>query len=96
MIQRFRHDGLQRFFEQGSKAGIPARHAEKLKLILTLLQAASTPQDMNFPGSRLHELKGSRRGTWSVDVTGNWRVTFRFDGNDATNVNYEDTHGGKG
>ena len=92
MIQSFRHDGLKRFFEQGSNAGIPARYVKKLQLILTALQAATQPQDMNFPGSRLHQLVGDRRGTWSVDVSGNWRVTFRFDGQDALDVNFEDTH----
>jgi proteic killer suppression protein len=92
MIQSFRHDGLKRFFEQGSKAGIPARYVKKLQLILTALQAATQPQDMNFPGSRLHQLSGDRRGTWSVDVSGNWRVTFRFDGQDVRDVNFEDTH----
>ena len=92
MILSFRHDGLKRFFEQGSQAGIPARHAAKLRLILTALQSATQPQDMHFPGSRLHELKGRRRGTWSVDVSGNYRVTFRFQQQDVTDVDCEDTH----
>jgi toxin HigB-1 len=92
MILSFRHDGLKRFFEQGSQAGIPAGHANKLRLILTALQAATQPQDMNSPGARLHQLKGKRRGTWSVDVSGNYRVTFRFDGQDVTDVHFEDTH----
>jgi toxin HigB-1 len=92
MILSFRHKGLGRFFLTGSKAGIPSRHAKKLHLILTALQAATQPQDMNFPGSRLHELEGQRQGTWSVDVSGNWRVTFQFDGQNVTDVNYEDTH----
>jgi proteic killer suppression protein len=92
MIQSFRHDGLKRFFERGSRAGIPARHANKLRLILTALQAATQPQDMNFPGSNLHQLGGGRRGTWSVDVSGNYRITFRFDGQDVRDVHFEDTH----
>jgi proteic killer suppression protein len=92
MIRSFRHDGLKRFFEQKSKAGIPARHAEKLRLILATLQAATQPSDANFPGSRLHQLAGRRKGTWSVDVSGNSRITFRFDGKDVTDVNFEDTH----
>jgi toxin HigB-1 len=92
MIRSFRHDGLKRFYERGSQAGIPARHVAKLRLILTVLQAATQPSDANFPGSRLHELSGKRKGTWSVDVSGNWRVTFRFDGQDVTDVNFEDTH----
>jgi toxin HigB-1 len=92
MIKRFRHDGLKRLFEQGSQAGIPPRHADKLRLILTVLQAATRLHDANFPGSKLHELGGDRKGTWSVNVTRNWRVTFRFDGQDVTDVNFEDTH----
>ena len=92
MIKSFRHDGLKRFFERGSQAGIPARHAKKLQLILAVLQSATNPHDANFPGSRLHELGGDRKGTWSIDVSGNYRVTFRFDGQDVTDVNFEDTH----
>jgi proteic killer suppression protein len=92
MITSFRHDGLKRFFERGSHAGIPARHADKLRLILTVLQAATRPSDANFHGSRLHQLSGTRKGTWSVDVSGNWRVTFRFDGKDVIDVDFEDTH----
>jgi toxin HigB-1 len=92
MIKRFRHDGLKRLFERGSQAGVPARHVKKLRLILAVLQAATNPHDANFPGSGLHELSGDRKGTWSVDVSGNWRVTFRFDGQDVTDVNFEDTH----
>jgi proteic killer suppression protein len=92
MIQSFRHKGLKRFFLTQSKAGIPARHAGKLRLILAHLQAATKLEDTKFPGSRWHELHGNRQGTYSVDVTGNWRVTFRFDGQDVTDVNYEDTH----
>ncbi len=92
MIKSFRHDGLKRFFERGSKAGIPARHAKKLKLILAVLQAVTQPHDAHFPGSGLHELGGDRKGTWSIDVSGNYRVTFRFDGQDVIDVNYEDTH----
>jgi toxin HigB-1 len=76
----------------GRKAGIPSRHAARLQLILTALQAATTPQDMDLPGLRLHPLGGNRRGTWSVDVSGNWRVTFKFRESHVIEVNYEDTH----
>jgi toxin HigB-1 len=92
MIKSFRHDGLKRLFQQKSQAGVPARHVRKLQLILAVLQAATGPHDANFPGSNLHQLGGKRKGTWSVDVSGNWRVTFRFDGQDVVDVNYEDTH----
>jgi len=92
MIRSFKHKGLRRFFETGSVSGIQAPHAKRLRLILGRLHAARHPQDMNLPGLRLHELKGSRSGTWAVDVSGNWRVTFRFEGQDAEVVNYEDYH----
>lgn len=92
MIQSFRHDGLRRFFLTGSLAGIQPQHAARLRVILARLHASMSPQDMSLPGLRLHELKGKRQGTWSVDVRGNWRMTFRFDGLDAVDVDYEDTH----
>ena len=76
----------------GSKAGIQAAHARKLRLILGRLHASTSPRDMNLPGLYLHELKGDRKDTWSVRVSGNWRVTFKFDGPDVTSVNYEDYH----
>jgi len=92
VIRGFRHKGLARFFETGSKAGIQPQHAERLRLILGRLSAATAPQDMGLPGLRLHPLSGERKGTWSVSVTGNWRVTFRFVDKDADAVDYEDYH----
>jgi proteic killer suppression protein len=92
VIKDFRHKGLEKFFLTGSKAGIQAVHARKLQLILGRLHASTSPRDMNLPGLHLHELKGDRGGTWSVRVSGNWRVTFKFDGADAITVNYEDYH----
>jgi len=90
MIKNFKHKGLGKFFSTGSKAGIQAVHARKLQLILGRLNASTSPRDMNLPGLYLHELKGDRQGTWSVRVSGNWRVTFKFDRTDAIAVNYED------
>ena len=92
MITSFKHKGLERFFTTGSKAGIQPRHAERLRLILGRLNASTDPKDMNLPGLDLHELRGDRKGTWSVKVSGNWRVTFTFAGKNAENVNYEDYH----
>lgn len=92
MILSFKHKGLENFFLSGSKSGIQAEHASKLRLILGRLNAATHPQDMNLPGLRLHELSGRRKGTWSVSISGNWRITFRFDGEDAEIVDYEDYH----
>jgi proteic killer suppression protein len=92
VIRSFKHKGLGRFFETGSKSGIQARHADRLRLILGLLNAATTPTDLALPGLKLHPLKGDRKGTWSVSVSGNWRVTFKFTGKDADVVDYEDYH----
>jgi proteic killer suppression protein len=92
MIRSFTHKGLRRFFESGNTVGIQSAHAGKLRLILGRLNAAAGPQDMNLPGLRLHKLSGNRAGTWAVDVSGNWRITFRFDRSDAEAVNYEDYH----
>jgi proteic killer suppression protein len=83
---------LGRFFETGTRAGIQSQHAERLRLILGRLNAASSPQDMGLPGLRLHPLKGSRKSIWAVWVSGNWRVTFKFEGADAEIVDYEDYH----
>lgn len=76
----------------GSTAGIQAAHAKRLRLILGRLNAASGAKDMDLPGLQLHELSGSRSGIWSVTVSGNWRLTFRFEDGDAEIVNYEDYH----
>ena len=92
MIRSFRHKGLAKFFATGSRAGIQAPHAERLGLILATLSAATAPGDMGLPGLKLHPLKGGRGGTWSVTVRAKWRVTFRFDGKDAVDVDYEDYH----
>ncbi|MCB1649955.1 MAG: type II toxin-antitoxin system RelE/ParE family toxin [Pseudomonadales bacterium] len=92
MIRSFEHKGLAKFFKSGTTAGIQAAHAPRLRLILGRLNAATSPKDMNLPGLRLHELKGNRAGIWSVTVSGNWRVTFRFTDGDAEIVDYEDYH----
>ena len=92
MIRGFRHKGLAKFFETGSKAGVQAQHGERLRLILGRLSAATAPGDMALPGLDLHPLKGERKGTWAVSVSGNWRVTFKFVGKDADSVDYEDYH----
>lgn len=81
-----------RFFTRGSVAKIQPDHAARLRLILGRLNVASEPRDMDLPGLRLHPLKGDRRGTWAVDVSGNWRVTFEFVGWDVDRVDYEDYH----
>jgi proteic killer suppression protein len=81
-----------KFAETGSKAGIRPDHAGRLRNLLTALDAASEPADMNAPGYNLHPLKGSLENHWSVWVSGNWRVTFAFDGTDVILVDYLDYH----
>ena len=92
MIKTFLHKGLEDFFYDGVKKGIQPRHAQKSGDILDLLDAALTVEDMNFPGSFLHPLKGDRKGEWAVKVSGNWRITFKFVNGHAHDVNYEDYH----
>lgn len=92
MIKSFRHTGLKHFFDTGSKAGIQPIHAERLKVILAALTAAKTPRDMGATGFRLHQLKGELTGTWAVTVQANWRITFRFEGEDVILVDYVDYH----
>lgn len=92
MIKSFRHKGVERFFETGSKAGIQAEHAGKLARQLALLNAAKAPGEMNVPGWGLHPLKGDLAEHWAVKVSGNWRLTFAFEGEDAVLVDYQDYH----
>ena len=92
MIKSFAHKGLEKFFVSGNAAGIQTIHATRLRLILAQLDKAKTVRDMDIPTLRLHELKGARKGIWSVSVQANWRVTFRFSEGDAEIVNYEDYH----
>ena len=92
MILKFRHKGLRRLYEADSPKGVPPEHVERLRRRLTNLDAATEPDDLDLPGYRLHQLKGARKGEWSITVSGNWRVTFRFEGHDVTDVDYEDYH----
>ena len=92
MIKTFRHKGLQRFFESGSKSGIQARHAARLRLQLAALDTAQLIDDMDIPGYRLHKLKGRHKQRWSIWVSGNWRLTFEFVAGDVQILDYEDYH----
>lgn len=91
-IKGFRHKGLERFFAAGDGSGIQAKHAVRLRLILGRLNVATVPRDIDLPGLALHQLHGSRRGTLTVSISGNLRVTFRWNAKDVDNVNYEDCH----
>ena len=92
MIKSFKHKGLQKFFESGTKKGIQAKHASKLRMQLTALDTAHFIEDLDIPGYRLHRLKGTKSNLWSVTVNGNWRITFEFEDGHVYIVNYEDYH----
>jgi toxin HigB-1 len=94
VIKSFRHKGVERFFRTGSKRGIQPKHADRLRKQIFALDNARAPTDMNAPGWRLHALFGDLAGHWSVDVSGNWRLTFTFEGEDAVLVDYHDYHRG--
>lgn len=88
----FKHKGLRQFYETGTTAGIQASHRNRLRMMLTALETATHIADMDIPGFRLHQLKGRRKGIWSISVSGNWRITFEFENGNAHIVNYEDYH----
>jgi toxin HigB-1 len=93
MIRTFRHKGLRRLFEENDPRGVLPQLAPKLRRILAMLNVSESPDDMNdMPGWRLHPLKGDRAGQWSVTVSGNMRVTFRFEGKNAFDVDLLDYH----
>lgn len=92
MIRTFRHRGLERFFTKGDHKGILAKSEARIERMLDRLDTATKPDDMSLPGYRFHRLTGDRKNTYSVTVTGNWRITFRFDGEDAIDVDLEDYH----
>lgn len=92
MIKTFAHKGLERFFRYSEKAGLSAQQLPRLARLLDRLNGATEPRDMNLPGFGFHELRGNRKGTYSVKVSGNWRLTFRFKSAHAHDVNLEDYH----
>jgi proteic killer suppression protein len=92
VIKSIRHKGLKRFFDTGVTSGIQAEHRKKLRLQLAALDTATIITDMNLPGFRLHRLKGDRVEFWAIDVSANWRLTFRFDSGNVYDLDYEDYH----
>ena len=92
MIKSFRHKPLRKFYEAGETKGISAQHIRKIQIILTRLDIAAGASDMDLPGLRLHPLKGELKGFYAVDVSGNWRVVFRFNAGDAYDVDLVDYH----
>ena len=92
MISRFRHKGLERFFKASDRRGIPVQHAARIERMLDRLDGALHSGDMNLPGYGFHPLKGDRKGVYAVSISGNWRMTFRFEGENAVDVDLEDYH----
>jgi proteic killer suppression protein len=92
MIVSFQHKGLETFYRTGSKKGIRADHANKIARILSMLDVAQEPRDLELPSFKTHQLKGEMSGVWSIWVNGNWRITFRFTGVDVELVDYRDYH----
>jgi toxin HigB-1 len=92
MIRGFKHKGLKRLFERGDRSQVRADLVHKIENILATLDSAESPQGLNLPGYRLHPLKGDRKGFWSVTVRANWRIIFRFESEDAMDVELIDYH----
>jgi len=92
MIRSFKHRGLKRLYERDDRSGIRPDLVETVERILTVLDAATTPQALDIPRYRFHGLKGDLKGFWSVTVRANWRIIFRFEGEDAFDVELIDYH----
>ena len=93
MIKTFKNKKLKRLFDQGDAAALPAGQAEKISDVLAALDTAEEPSEVGrFPGWRLHPLRGDLKGFWSVTITGNWRIVFRFEDGDAFDVDLVDYH----
>jgi toxin HigB-1 len=87
VIKSFKHRGLKRLYERDDRSGIRPDLVDIVERILTILDTAQTPQALDLPRYRLHPLKGDLKGLWSVTVRANWRIVFRFEGNDASTLN---------
>ena len=92
MIRNFRHKRLERLFVASTTRGIPTEHRARIERMLDRLDAAVRPGDMSIPGWRFHPLRGTEKGRWAVAVSGNLRLTFAFDGEDAIDIDLEDYH----
>jgi toxin HigB-1 len=92
MIRRFRHRGLKRLYENDDRRKVNLEHADKIARMLARLDEAARPEQLDIPGFRLHPLKGELAGYWSITVRANWRIIFRFEQGDATDVDLIDYH----
>ena len=89
---KFRHSGLRKFWERGDASRLNPAYTARISRLLDALESAESPADIDYPGLRLHPLTGNRRGTWSLRVSGNWRITFRFEDGEPVDVDLEDYH----
>ena len=89
---RFAHEGLRALFERDHARGLPPNLVPRICRILADLEVAERPGDLGLPGNRLHPLRGDRAGQWSICVSANWRIVFRFDGVEAVDVELTDYH----
>ena len=92
MIVSFRHRGLERLYDHGDGRRLNPNHLNRIKAIVSLLDGAREPNELDVSGLYLHRLRGARNDTWSVRVSANWRITFRFDGTDVSDVDLVDYH----
>ncbi|MXY41541.1 MAG: hypothetical protein F4Y62_17280 [Rhodospirillaceae bacterium] len=92
MIRSFRHRGLKRMYERGDTSRVGPEVSGRVALALADLDDACKPSDLDLPGYRLHPLKGDLKGHWSISISGNWRMTFRFKDGDAYDVDLVDYH----
>lgn len=93
MIRSFRHRGLQRLFDQADRSGVRQDQVVRIRRVLAILDVAIEVEDVNqVPGMRVHPLKGDRAGFWSVSISGNWRIIFRFADGDVTDIDLVDYH----
>ena len=89
---KIRHKGLRALHERDDRARLPADLVPRIRRILLRLQEATHPGSADAPGFRLHPLKGNQAGRWSMRVSGNWRVVFRFENAEAVDVDLVDYH----
>ncbi len=92
MIESFKHKGLKKFYEEDDSRKLPPEMVERIRDILTALDAALAVEELNRPSFRLHPLRGALKGNWAVTVRANWRIIFRFANGAATDVDFIDYH----
>jgi toxin HigB-1 len=92
MIRTFKNKALERLFREGKVKGVPKELEKRIRVRLEVIDSAEVVDDIRIPGYDLHELKGERKGTWSIKVSGNWRITFNFENKDAYDIELEDYH----